>query len=275
MNETVVTIIILILAGCLGGFISGLLGVGGGIIFVPILDYFLTKNGVLSSDLVPYTLANSFFAVLVAGIIGSISAFQSKSINLSHLVLVGFSAILFILITSILINIGAWYSPFIFKIVFCTLLLFTLIKTLMHIEIHGSEERMSKGVSIFIGSITGIVSGLSGLGGGIVMIPLFIIFGNMQIKKASALSLAVIPVLALPNVIYYAFLQPVQSLSGSTVSGSTGYIAWLLIIPIIIGVLMTVKLGVRVAQNMSSKIIKYIFASFIIITILRVLTSLA
>lgn len=270
MNATIIDIVILIVAGCVGGFISGLLGVGGGIIFVPILDYFLIKKGVLTADLVPYTLANSFFAVLVSGIVGSLPAFRSKSINISHLILVGFSAVISVLITSYFINMGKWYSPFIFKIVFSGLLLFTLIKTMLHMETEGSDENMGTGLSLLVGSITGIVSGLSGLGGGIVMIPLFMMFGNLPIKKASALSLAIIPVLAFPNVIYYLIIQPTQSLSGST-----GHIVWSVIIPLIIGVLMTVKSGVNAAQKMSAKTIKFIFATFIIITIFRVLASLA
>jgi uncharacterized membrane protein YfcA len=269
MDKTILDLIILIIAGCFGGFISGLLGVGGGIIFVPILDYFLIKQGVLSEDIVPYTLANSFFAVLVSGVAGSMPAFRSHSINIRHLLSVGFSAIVAVLVTSYFINHGTWYSPLLFKIVFSVLLLFTLIKTMLHIEGDGNSENMSIGLGVLAGSITGIVSGLSGLGGGIIMIPLFMMFGKMTIKKASALSLAVIPVLSLPNVLYYSIITPSQS-----IVGSTGYLVWPLIIPLVIGVLMTVKAGVYAAQKISSQTIKFIFAAFIVVTIIRVLSSL-
>ncbi len=269
MNATIIDIVILVVAGSIGGFVSGLLGVGGGVIFVPILDYFLIKNGVLTDDLVPYTLANSFLAALVSGVVGSLPAFRSKSINISHLIFVGFSAILSVLVTSYFINLGKWYSPYIFKIVFSGLLLFTLIKTLLHIETVGSDEKMSIGLCSLVGVMSGIVSGISGLGGGIVMIPMFTMFGNMPIKKAVVLSLAIIPLLAFPNVIYYSLIQPSQS-----ISGSTGHIVWPIIIPLIMGVLITVKIGVNAAQRMSAQTIKFIFATFIIITIIRLLTSL-
>jgi uncharacterized membrane protein YfcA len=262
-------IVLLILAGCLGGFVSGLLGVGGGIIFVPILDYFLLKQGVITEDLVPYTLANSFFAVLISGLVGSIPAFKSKSIDFNLLFVLGISAIGAVLLTSYLINFGHWYSPKLFKLVFSFLLLLTLIKTLIPIDKHIGEVKMKMITVIGIGLITGLVSGLSGLGGGIVLIPLFMVFAHLDIKKASTLSLATIPILALPNVLFYAFTSPVKNLSFSS-----GFIVWPLILPLIIGVLMTVKAGVLTANKMSHTTIKFIFATFIIINILRLISTL-
>jgi uncharacterized membrane protein YfcA len=51
-------------------------------------------------------------------------------------------------------------------------------------------------------------------------------------------------------------------------------LVWPLIIPLVIGVLMTVKAGVYAAQKISSQTIKFIFAAFIVVTIIRVLSSL-
>jgi len=124
-------------------------------------------------------------------------------------------------------------------------------------------------MGVIMGMVTGVVAGLSGLGGGVVMIPLFMMFGHLTIKKASVLSLAVIPLIALPNVLFYIFSQPQIS-----ITGSTGYIVWPVILPLLAGVLMTVKLGMMVANKLSPKTIKAIFACFITITILKTISSL-
>ncbi len=266
MSQTLIDNLLLICSGCLGGYISGLLGVGGGIIFVPILDYFLIKNGINTHDLVPSILANSFFAIFVSGIKGSIPAFKSNLIQIRALLFVSAAAIVGGLITTVLINIGTWYSPSIFKLIFCGLLLFTLIKTMLHIESTGGV--LSDKVGLGIGLITGVIAGLSGLGGGIIMVPLFMMFGHMTIKQASTLSLAIIPILVFPNLVYYALTQPQHS-----INGSTGYLVWPIVIPIIIGVLLTVKAGVNTSNKVSTKTIKAIFAGFIILTILRIITS--
>ncbi len=266
MNESLFDIFLLILSGCIGGFISGLLGVGGGIIFVPILDYFLIKKGIETRDLVPSILANSFFAIFVSGIKGSIPAFKSNSIHIRSLIVVGSSAIIGGIITTSLINSGEWYSPAIFKIIFCALLIFTLIKTLIHIQT--TSGVLTDKLGLAIGLITGAIAGLSGLGGGIIMVPLFMMLGHMNIKQASTLSLAIIPILVFPNLVFYAISQPVHSLYGST-----GHLVWPVVIPIIIGVLFTVKAGVNTANKLSTKIIKIIFAGFVFLTILRILTT--
>ena len=56
--------LLLIAAGAIGGFMSGLIGVGGGIIFVPILTYFLSRLGYADEVLVKAVLANSLFAII-------------------------------------------------------------------------------------------------------------------------------------------------------------------------------------------------------------------
>lgn len=261
-------LLILLVAGGIGGFISGLLGVGGGIIFVPILDYFLIQKGVEGNDLVLYTLANSFLSILGSGLFGSYSAFRQKTIGIRQVLSVALSAIVTILITTELIHVGNWYTPMVFKLFFCALLLFTLVKTMLHLESEIIQPEMPVKVAVLIGIITGVVSGLSGLGGGVVMIPLFMMMGHMSIKKASILSLAVIPVIVFPNVILYLLKHPSYQLAGST-----GYIAWSLAGPLLTGVLLTVNLGVRASRKLPPVVLKYTFAGFLILTIIKTLAS--
>lgn len=268
MNEYI-NILFLFIAGCAGGFLSGLLGVGGGIIFVPIFDYFLRKNGAQNSDLVSYTLANSFFSVMVAGFAGSISAFRNKMLDFKLLLPVALSAVLAITITTVVINAADWYSPIEFKIFFSLILVYALIKTLIYKPNNNQMERMNNKIGIVTGGLTGVIAGLSGVGGGVIMIPMFTVFGKMDIKKASVLSLAVIPLLAFPNLIIYMFGTPDNKLDYST-----GYISWMLVIPLVAGVISTVKLGLKTAKLLSADTIKTIFAAFIIITLINIITSI-
>ena len=55
-------VIILLLAGLGTGFLVGLLGVGGGIIFVPVLLYYYKSIGIDSALVAELTVATSLFA---------------------------------------------------------------------------------------------------------------------------------------------------------------------------------------------------------------------
>ena len=68
--------IILFLRGSVGAFLSGFLGVGGGIVYIPILDYFLSKLGFSDDNLVKAILANSLFTIIFSGSVSSYKQYK-------------------------------------------------------------------------------------------------------------------------------------------------------------------------------------------------------
>ena len=121
-------IIALILFGSLGGFLSGFLGVGGGIIFVPILDYFLKKYFTDDTELVKAVLANSLFIIMFSSAIASYKQYKIGNIYVKEILNTLIPGILFIIIIHTLISKGGWYNRDVFLYFFLTLLLFVVVK---------------------------------------------------------------------------------------------------------------------------------------------------
>ncbi len=257
-------ILILFLLGAAGGFLSGLLGVGGGIIFIPVFEYYFGQN-YGGEELVRLILANSFGAILVAGIASSIKHYKLGNFHLSIILKIALPAIVAGSILTKLIADQSWYKEEYFKGLFILILLVTVAKSTRRRDVEDEVEKpLKKRTLPIIGLITGAISALTGLGGGIAMIPLLTEVAKMNIKKASAISIGVIPIMVLPYIIIYALQDP-----GHNVPFQIGYVNFIALFPIAVGIIIFSTFGVKAAQRWNSRVLRIIFAALIIILIIR------
>ena len=263
-------ILTLVFFGVVGGFISGLLGVGGGIVFVPVLSSVLIYLGYEDPELSKYILANSFAATFFAGAISSykqykLNAFYPKEILFTCLTAVPSSVLL-----SYLIAKGSWYDKSSFSIFFIFLLVLMLIRFLYKSNTVVSEEANPSMAKYSItGLLTGVIAGLSGLGGGVIMIPLFTQYLKMGIKKSASISIGVIPLMMIPMMVLYASYQPANA-----IGYQWGYLLPGLFLPLVGGLLFAAPLGVLMGQKSSGKRLKTIFAVLIIVVIIKTIGNI-
>ena len=115
-------IIFLFLSGCAGGIISGLLGVGGGVIYVAILSIYFDRLGVNDIEFVRFILSNSFFAIFFASVFGSIQQIRMKNFFPKEVTILTITAVISSVIVSFFIVRYNWYSKHIFNVFFITIL---------------------------------------------------------------------------------------------------------------------------------------------------------
>ena len=92
-----------------------------------------------------------------------------------------------------------------------------------------------------IGIGAGTLSGLLGIGGGVLMVPAFTSWCRMSIKPALATSLACVGVLAIPGMITHQLL---------------GHINWLYALPLCIGVIPGARLGAQLTIRSSDRTLR-------------------
>jgi uncharacterized membrane protein YfcA len=61
-----------------------------------------------------------------------------------------------------------------------------------------------------IGTVSGLLSGLLGIGGGVIMVPAFVQFARMEVKSAIATSLVCVGAFAVPGTITHALLDHID-----------------------------------------------------------------
>jgi uncharacterized membrane protein YfcA len=262
----------LFIAGLIGGFIAGLVGIGGGVVYVFIIPISLVYIGVPESEIVQYTIANSIFAIFFASASANYVLIRLKLFYRKEVLIISISAIVASLLTLYFIVNTPWYSLEVFNMIIVALLLYMLFTTL----------RSAKKVFVFpldalkrwklglVGMAGGSISALSGLGGGIVIIPILNSFMKIDMRKASSISSGVIMVTALMMTVYNLFEKPEHAFKAYNL----GYIIFPIALTLSLGVVLASPFGVKIGRKLSSSTISYIYAGFLIIVILKKITEL-
>jgi uncharacterized membrane protein YfcA len=264
--------LILFIFGGLAAFLSGFLGVGGGIIYIPVIEYYLKKLGIHSDILVKTILANSLFTIIFSGSVSSYYQYKNGNFYPKQIIQTALPGIVSALLITYLIKSGTWYDKTIFNYVFGSMLLLIVSKMYLTKPKINNEELINDKAIYFGGTgfFAGIVTAFSGLGGGVVMTPIFTDLFKQPIKKASSISNGVIPFFAIAMGIYNLTDTPKQIIS----SYQIGYIVLPIVAPLILSTFIFAPIGVNTSQKTSHKMIRLTFASFASIVFFKILYEL-
>jgi uncharacterized membrane protein YfcA len=257
---------ILFFFGGVGAFLSGFLGVGGGIIYVPVLDYFLYKLGYRNEELVRAILANSLFIIIFSGSISLYNQYKLKNIYPKLILFAAIPAAIGVVLTTWFITNGSWYSKVYFNYIFSAMLILVLFKMIKshRAEVFKRVKLLPYHFSI-AGFFTGIISALSGLGGGVILTPVLSDYFKLSIKKATSISNGVIPILAAAVGVFNLNQIPLNLVS----DWQAGYIVFSLVIPMIALSPIFAKMGVKLAHRIQSGYVKTVFLLFVTIVLIK------
>ena len=259
-------IILLFFGGCLGGFLAGLLGVGGGLIYIPLIGLLLSQqHDIQSDDIVKFTLANSFGLVFLSGVSGIYRQIKLNVYSFKNSLTIGIPGALAATSMSYFIQNGNWYQKDKFQIVFLFFLLISIANMIFGKKNEPSNtHELSKSnvlIQIFVGLFAGIVVSLSGLGGGIVMVPLFRWLLKKPIHEATSLSLSIVPIIAIVPIIQYLIAPNVPQLTQYGYHfPQSGFMVWPYFVPMAIGVIFFSSFGQKTAPKVSVLWLRVIFA---------------
>jgi uncharacterized membrane protein YfcA len=267
-----ITFLFLLIAGIIGGFMAGLVGIGGGIVYVFVIPIALKLMGVPDAEIAQYTIANSIFAIFFASTSANYTLIKMKNFYYRPVIIIGLFSIITSLLTLQFIVNTDWYDIKKFNIVVILLLVYMLIFTLLNAR--KNYRFPIKKIKIWqfgiVGLCSGLVASVSGLGGGIVIIPLLNTIMKTDIKKASSISSGVIMITSLVMTIF----NMTEKSRFPFDNYNLGYIVFPVGLTLAAGVVVTSPFGVRTAAKLSSKTISYIYASILLIVIVKKIIEL-
>ena len=210
----------LILLGFAAGVLSSIIGLGGGIIVVPVLTFFGF----------PPTLAasNSLFATLSNAAASTISYSRQKRIEFSLGIKLGLLSIPGTVVGAM---VSSDVTPGVFKVLFGLVLVASATYIFLRKKMKGGKKStpwqtmaFATGVSFF----AGLVSSFFGIGGGIVFVPLMVAGMGIAMKRAAPTSQMILLFASFSGVVTHSllghpdFLQAGLLAAGSFVGGMVG-----------------------------------------------------
>jgi uncharacterized membrane protein YfcA len=245
--------------GMLSGFLSGLLGIGGGIVMAPLLLYVPPIFGL---GPLPMRLVAGLTIVqgLVACFSGALTHRKFRFVSGKLTLWMGVT----IFVSALVGGAGAGYIGnnvllMIFAALAMTASLLIIVPVRMDSENpDAADVSFSKGRAVFAAGAVGVLGGLVGQGGSFILIPLMTSFLQIPTRIAIGSNLGIV------------FLS---SMAGFLGKALTGQVAWLLALPIMVTVIPAAHLGSLASRRVPVAKLRFLLAVLIAFAALRIAAS--
>ncbi len=247
-------VLALLITGALVGLVSGMLGVGGCFIMIPVQYWILTAIGIDPTIAIRVAFGTNLLVVFPTALSGSLRHHKKSAVLWKQGIILGLTSVPFTFI-------GAWVASNlpgnVLKTIFGFAILLGALRmaTAHPIRVKG-EPHANPLTYIFLGAIFGFVTGLIGIGGGVLMVPLMVIFLNYHMHEAVATSTAIMVFTSFGGAIaYMLYGLGVQGLPPFSI-GYVNLLQWVLLAGTSIPM---AQVGAHLAHEIHPKSLKWIF----------------
>lgn len=254
------------LTGAVTGVVAGLLGVGGGLIVVPVLSSLFELQHLPTEATLHMALGTSLGTIIFTSLSSTRAHHRRGTVDWSIVKRITPG----ILLGSFL---GGWFAArmgtSVLKAVFAVFLLVVAFQM-----ISGKKPRPTRVLPRTIGTtsagaLIGVISGLVGIGGGSMSVP-FLVWCNVEVRRAVGSSAAIGFPIAVAGVLSYML----NGLGVSTgVPHTFGYVHLPALAGVALASTLTAPIGARLASTLEPARIKRGFAGLLIVVSVKMLWS--
>ncbi len=251
-------LIIYIAVGAVGGILAGLLGIGGGLVIVPMLVYCLTLQGVAHVHLMHLALGTSMASIVFTSVSSFLAHHKKGAVNWQVVKRIA---------TGIVIGTfaGAWLASMLptgfLKGFFVVFLYWVAIQLILDKKPAASREFPGRTGMFSAGGVIGMISSMVGIGGGSLSVP-FMIWCNMPVHNAIGTASAIGFPLAVAGTLGYLASGLNQA---SLPAFSLGFIYLPALFGIVLASVVTAPLGAKLAHSLPVPGLKRIFALLLLV----------
>lgn len=255
----------MVITGIVGGILAGLLGVGGGIVIVPVLDTALGIYGVDPAIRMHIAVATSLACIILTSISSSKAHHAKGAVDFALIKVWGPA----VFIGALLGTIGASYvDSHTLSAIFGVVALIVAIKMLLPLDNINLAQDVPKGILAPIPpTIIGGLSSMMGIGGGTLSVPVLTLM-NQPIHRAVGTAALIGLLISIPGTIGFivtGFSDP------RLPPGSLGYvnlIGFALISPLTV---WFAPVGAKIAHKLDKRKLSMLFGTFLFIVSARMI----
>jgi uncharacterized membrane protein YfcA len=254
--------------GVCAGCLSGLLGIGGGVILVPLFLWCFHLVGVSSDVLVHCAFATSLAIIIPTSISNTLGHRARGHVDLQQVIYLAVGSALGALL-------GAWGATLlsgpVLKILFGVMQLAVAAKLVFGGMAPAEEPPKDTIAALFtVGCVSGAFSAFFGIGGGVIAVPLMVLLLNFPIHLAVGNSSALIVVSSFTGTLAYIY-------NGWNLPQLPHGAAGFVVIPVVLLVLpfslVGSRMGVRLAGTFSHARLVKVFAVLLVLVAIRLMTT--
>ncbi|MGO1543135.1 MAG: sulfite exporter TauE/SafE family protein [Gulosibacter sp.] len=241
----------LVLTGLAVGFASGLFGVGGGIIILPVLVYLLGFDTKLAAG-------TSLLAIVLPSIVGVVSYALEGNVDVLLAALLAAGSIFGA-------PIGSWLLSKLHKravqwtfIAFIVVVIVSLFIVIPARDAVVQIDLLTGALLVVVGLFTGVTAGLLGIGGGVIVVPVMVVVFGASDLVAKGSSLLMIIATGLSGTIANIRRKNVDPLAALAIGLAAAAVT---------------PFGVWLAGTLSPQTANIVFAGFLVLVIIRMMVD--
>jgi len=255
-------LILYVLSGLVAGFLAGLLGIGGGLILVPVLVVLFSAQGFSESVVMPLALGTSL-ATIIFTAISSMRAHHARgAVDWPTVRRMAPGVVGGALLSTAL---AAYLAPSMLKLMFAVYAGLAATQLLCNIKPPASRQLPSAGGLSMAGGVVGGISVLAGVGGAVTSIP-FLLWCNVPERVAVGTAAAIGLPVAVSGTLGYIG-------NGLAISGlphfSLGFVYLPALAAIVVATVLSAPFGARASHRLPVPILKKALAAVLYAITLR------
>ncbi|QIB65045.1 sulfite exporter TauE/SafE family protein [Kineobactrum salinum] len=267
-GEIIPFIAVLCATGLIAGVLAGLLGVGGGIVIVPVLYTLFGLIGINDEIRMHMAVGTSLSTIILTSLSSMWAHLKRKSLDTVILRSWGIWIVVGAIAGTVLAgNVSGHFLSTVFAIIAFLMSMYMLFTSP---DFRVTEKAPTGAAKAVCGITISGASAIMGIGGGTMFVPFFNAFG-VPVHKSVGTAAGIGLLIALPATT--GFIVAGLSVNGLPI-GSLGYVSLIGMILLVPFTMIAAPLGAKIAHLLSPIILKRAFGCFLLITSLRMAVSL-